>query len=87
MVEISTIKYHVEQLWQEFHLPIWVTEFDWNGDGSVDFADHSVHAEQLEKFYRLLFSLEVILYTLCQIPFDHEKTQPFLVPSKIVPFG
>jgi hypothetical protein len=25
LVEISTIKYHVEQLWKEFHLPIWIT--------------------------------------------------------------
>ena len=62
LVEISTIKYHVEQLWKEFHLPIWITEFDWNADGSVDFGDHSVHAEQLQNFYRLMFSLEVCKY-------------------------
>ena len=62
LVEISTIKYHVEQLWKEFHLPIWITEFDWNADGSVDFGDHSIHAEQLQNFYRLMFSLEVCNY-------------------------
>ena len=58
-VDISTIKYHVDQLWAEFRLPIWITEFDWNADDSVDFGDHSVHAEQLEHFYRLMFSHEV----------------------------
>ena len=62
LVEISTIKYHVDKLWEEFHLPLWVTEFDWNADGSVDFGDHTVHAQQLEKFYRFMFSHEVRTY-------------------------
>ena len=30
-----------------------------NADKSVDFGDHSYHAEQLENFYRLMFSHEV----------------------------
>ena len=58
-VDINAIKYHVDLLWEEFKLPIWVTEFDWNADKSVDFGDHSYHAEQLENFYRLMFSHEV----------------------------
>ena len=58
-VDINAIKYHVDLLWEEFKLPIWVTEFDWNADSSVDFGDHSYHAEQIEKFYRLMFSHEV----------------------------
>ena len=36
-----------------------VTEFDWNGNGNADWGDHSVHAEQLANFYRLMFSHEV----------------------------
>ena len=54
----------LDELWAEFRLPIWITEFDWNADNSVDFGDHSIHAEQLEKFYRLMFSHEVSS-TLC----------------------
>ena len=54
------IKERVELLHEEFNIPIWVTEFDWNGDESVEFGDHTRHAEILEDFYRLMFSLEVI---------------------------
>ena len=54
------IKERVELLAEEFNIPIWVTEFDWNGDESVEFGDHTRHAEILENFYRLMFSLEVI---------------------------
>ena len=46
-------------LWEEFQLPIWITEFDWNGEGDIDWGDHSQHADILEDFYRLMFSLEV----------------------------
>ena len=27
-VDVEVIKYHVDQLWEEFKLPIWVTEFE-----------------------------------------------------------
>ena len=50
------MKERLDTLWQEFHLPIWVTEFDWNADETADFGDHSLHAEILENFYRLMFS-------------------------------
>ena len=50
------MKQRLDTLWQEFHLPIWVTEFDWNADETADFGDHSLHAEILENFYRLMFS-------------------------------
>ena len=56
---METIKTHADQLWNEFKLPMWITEFDWNRDEDVSFGDHSVHAEQWENFYRLMFSLEV----------------------------
>ena len=59
IVEVQTIKDHVDQLWEEFKLPIWVTEFDWNALDNVDMGDHSFHASQLENFYRLMFSHEV----------------------------
>ena len=50
----------IDVLWSEFHLPIWVTEFDWNGDLSADFGDHTQHAEILENLHRLMFSHEVL---------------------------
>ena len=63
----------MDLLWEEFKLPIWVTEFDWNADSSVDFGDHSYHAEQIEKFYRLMFSHEVSItsYIFKNIPIAH----------------
>ena len=54
------IQERVELLAEEFNIPIWVTEFDWNGDESVEFGDHSHHADIVDNFYRLMFSLEVI---------------------------
>jgi len=56
----SRIKRHVDLLWEEFNLPIWVTEFDWNANNDVDMGDHSLHAEQIHNFYTLMFSLEVL---------------------------
>ena len=38
-----------------------VTEFDWNANNDVDMGDHTLHAEQIHKFYTLIFSLEVLL--------------------------
>ena len=43
------------------NLSLKVTEFDWNGNGNAEWGDHSVHAEQLSNFYRLMFSHEVCL--------------------------
>jgi GH35 family endo-1,4-beta-xylanase len=56
VVDVNAIKHHVDQLWEEFQLPIWVTEFDWNAGNDVAMGDHSFHAEQVENFYRLMFS-------------------------------
>ena len=56
----NMIKERVETLSEEFNLPIWITEFDWNGDESAEFGDHSRHAEIVEDFYRLMFSLEAV---------------------------
>ena len=63
------IKERVELLRAEFNIPIWVTEFDWNGDESVEFGDHTPHAEILENFYRLMFSLEVIQVSPIDVDF------------------
>ena len=50
----------VEALWSEFRIPMWVTEFDWNGDGEeVDFRDYTEYAGILEDFYTLMFRQEV----------------------------
>ena len=53
------MKQRIETLWEEFQIPMWITEFDWNKDGDYDWGDHSVHAEILTNFYKLIFSQEV----------------------------
>ena len=53
------MKERLDLLWEEFHLPIWATEFDWNWHEAADFGDHSYHAEVLDNFYRLMFSHQV----------------------------
>jgi len=60
VVDVVKIKRHVDLLWEEFNLPIWVTEFDWNANNDVDMGDHSLHAEQIHNFYTLMFSLEAV---------------------------
>ena len=37
--DLVDVKYHVDQLWDEFQLPILVTEFDWNAGNAVDMED------------------------------------------------
>lgn len=59
-VDAIGYKMRVEELWNEFNIPLWVTEFDWNAKGEIDDGDHTVHAEFVEDFYRLMFSLEGI---------------------------
>ena len=61
---ICRIRRHIELLWEEFKLPIWVTEFDWNANNDVEMGDHTVHAEQIHNFYTIMFSLEVFTGTL-----------------------
>ena len=56
----TMMKERLDILWEEFQLPIWVTEFDWNADETEDFGDHSRHAEILENFYRLMFSHQAV---------------------------
>lgn len=36
-----------------------VTEWDYNAHEDVAMGDHSVHAQQLHKFYKIMFSHEV----------------------------
>ena len=55
----NVMKERLDLLWEEFHLPIWPTEFDWNWHESADFGDHSYHAQVLDSFYRLMFSHQV----------------------------
>jgi len=63
ILDWNLVKKNVETLWAEFQIPMWVTEFDWNGDENephVPWGDHSQHAQILEDFYRLMFSQEGI---------------------------
>ena len=39
-------------LWEEFGIPLWVTEFTWSTEGVVEDPNHNIHAEQLENYYR-----------------------------------
>lgn len=57
LVDVVNIKKRVDLLWNEFGLPIWVTEFTWSPGGLSD-PDHKIHATQLENYYRLMFSHE-----------------------------
>ena len=60
MFDWNVVKQRVEALWSEFRIPMWVTEFDWNGDGEeVDFRDYTEYASILENFYTLMFRQEV----------------------------
>ena len=62
VIDWNLVKENVEALWAEFQIPMWVTEFDWNGDeddSDVPWGDHSQHAQILEDFYKLMFSQEV----------------------------
>ena len=62
-IDWNLVKQRVETLWEEFQLPIWITEFDWNHDGDVPWGDHTQHSQILQDFYRLMFSQEVVIAT------------------------
>ena len=64
------------------NLSLKVTEFDWNGNGNAEWGDHSVHAEQLSNFYRLMFSHEV-----CLIHFYFYNFYNFISISTISPIS
>ena len=51
-ISVSAVKNRVDMLWNEFGIPLWVTEFTWSTDGVVEDPSHKIHAEQLENFYR-----------------------------------
>ena len=65
LADVSTIKLHLDQIWEEFKLPIWITEFTFNVGGEIHDPDHKIHAEQVENFYRIALSHEVKSFTLC----------------------
>jgi len=58
----NVINTRVETLWEEFRIPMWVTEFDWNGDlDEPDVPwDYEEYARILDDFYTLMFSQEGI---------------------------
>ena len=49
-INLQKVEMTFDLLWNEFHIPMWITEFDWNGNNG---GDHSHHAEELDNFYRL----------------------------------
>jgi len=59
IIDFNLIKVRVEALWEEFQIPMWITEFDWNKDGDYDWGDYSVYAQILDDFYHLMFSQEL----------------------------
>ena len=50
LIDLHFVEKSIRRLWEEFGLPIWVTEFDWEGNNG---GDHAQHAVQLDRFYRL----------------------------------
>ena len=44
LVEVSTIKMHLDQIWEEYKLPVWIIEFTFNVAGDIADPDHSIHA-------------------------------------------
>jgi len=81
-VDPAGFKMRVEALAEEFGLPIWITEFDWNSSGTVDDPEHTLHAVQVEDFYRLMFSLEPIKGI---VMWGFKKDFGSLVDDNIVP--
>lgn len=69
------MKARLDLLWEEFRLPIWATEFDWNWHQAADFGDHSYHAEVLDSFYRLMFSHQVKLTTALVLRSDEDNVR------------
>ena len=56
-IVINAAKARVDELWNEFQIPLWVTEFTWSrgpkwSPGRVDDPEHQIHALQLENYYR-----------------------------------
>ena len=60
LADVATIQLHLDELWEEFKLPIWITEFTFNVAGEISDPDHAIHAEQLENFYRVAFAHEAV---------------------------
>ena len=48
--DLGRIETSLNTYWQEFGLPIWITEWEWKNQ---DEDDHTQHAEELDNFYRL----------------------------------
>ena len=55
------IKDNVDKLWNEFGIPMWVTEFTWSR-GGIDDPNHEVHAKQLENYYRYSTKVFQLIY-------------------------
>ena len=49
-IDLGKVEDSMTRIWDRFHIPMWVTEFDWNGNNG---GDHGQHAVELDNFYRL----------------------------------
>lgn len=54
-INLTKVEQSLDMLWQEFHLPIWVTEFTFDNTFN---DNYTTFADQLEKFYKLIMSHE-----------------------------
>ena len=52
-IDLQKVEHSLNKLWNEFGIPIWITEFDWANQNS-DSDNHEQHAIELENFYRLM---------------------------------
>eukprot|EP00095_Tigriopus_kingsejongensis_P006836 maker-scaffold82_size396747-snap-gene-2.25 protein:Tk06836 transcript:maker-scaffold82_size396747-snap-gene-2.25-mRNA-1 annotation:"endo- -beta-xylanase a precursor" len=55
VIDLAKIEDALDRFWYEFHIQMWITEFDWNGDVN---GDHNQHATELINFYNLAMSHE-----------------------------
>ena len=54
LADVNSMKLHLDLLWEEFNLPIWITEFTFNVAGEIEDPQHAVHAQQLVQQTTLL---------------------------------
>ena len=80
------IKDNVDKLWNEFGIPMWVTEFTWSR-GDIDDPNHEIHAKQLENYYRYPSKHSLIvktsLFILFMIKFLENSFIKYLIDAQI----
>ena len=49
-IDLGKMEDTLHRIHDQFWMPMWITEFDWQGSNG---NDHSQHAVELDNFYRL----------------------------------